>query len=328
MPRSWRLAGRLVAKRGFGKTVFAPIRDGTGDLQLYLSVEHCAPTTSPRCCPSSTSATSSAPRARCSGPSAASCRCWSPRLVLLTKSLRPLPDKWHGLTDVEAALPPALRRPRGQPRRPRGVRQALEASCAASASSSTPRLPRGRDADDAPDHRRRRGAAVRHPPQRARHEAVHAHRARALPQAPGGRRVRARLRDQPQLPQRGAVARHNPEFTMLEFYWAYAPHRSDGPDRGADRRPGARRCAAAPPTHLGRNVDLDAGPAVAADHGPATRWLPARRAVGRRGGAVHRSGRRGGACLAHGVPAADSGAGCCIGRRPTSPSTPASSTRR
>src|SRR5262245_57848782 len=35
-----RVAGRVMAKRGFGKTVFVPIRDGSGDLQLYLNVDH------------------------------------------------------------------------------------------------------------------------------------------------------------------------------------------------------------------------------------------------------------------------------------------------
>src|SRR5689334_7226612 len=37
-----RIAGRVMAKRGMGKTVFVPIRDTTGDLQLYLNVEHLA----------------------------------------------------------------------------------------------------------------------------------------------------------------------------------------------------------------------------------------------------------------------------------------------
>src|SRR6266545_2533424 len=38
-----RLAGRAVARRGFGKTVFLPIRDGSGDLQLFLNVDHLDP---------------------------------------------------------------------------------------------------------------------------------------------------------------------------------------------------------------------------------------------------------------------------------------------
>ena len=69
------------------------------------------------------------------------------------------------------------------------------------------RLPRSRDADDASDPRRRLGQALHHAPQRARHAAVPAHRAGAVPQAPGGRRLREGVRDQPQLPQRRPLAR-------------------------------------------------------------------------------------------------------------------------
>ena len=39
---SLRVAGRVLVKRGMGKTVFAPIRDATGELQLFLNVEHLA----------------------------------------------------------------------------------------------------------------------------------------------------------------------------------------------------------------------------------------------------------------------------------------------
>ena len=35
-----RVAGRMIAKRGMGKTVFAPIRDSSGELQLFINVEH------------------------------------------------------------------------------------------------------------------------------------------------------------------------------------------------------------------------------------------------------------------------------------------------
>ncbi len=127
-------------------------------------------------------------------------------LRLLTKSLRPLPDKWHGLSDVEQryrqryvdliVTPEArevfVKRSQDHPR------DARVAGCAA--------LPRSRDADDALHPRRRHGQAVRDAPQRAGPRAVPARRAGAVPQAPGRRRPGARLRDQPQLPQRGRVA--------------------------------------------------------------------------------------------------------------------------
>ena len=49
-----------------------------------------------------TSATPSASPATCSVPEAKELTLDAPGLRLLTKCLRPLPEKWHGLADVEA----------------------------------------------------------------------------------------------------------------------------------------------------------------------------------------------------------------------------------
>jgi lysyl-tRNA synthetase class 2 len=38
-----KVAGRVLVKRGMGKTVFAPIRDTTGELQLFCNVDHLDP---------------------------------------------------------------------------------------------------------------------------------------------------------------------------------------------------------------------------------------------------------------------------------------------
>src|SRR5690349_22881828 len=38
-----RVGGRVMVKRGMGKTVFAPIRDATGEIQLFLNVNNLAP---------------------------------------------------------------------------------------------------------------------------------------------------------------------------------------------------------------------------------------------------------------------------------------------
>ena len=84
---------------------------------------------------------------------------------------------------------------------------------------------------------RRGGAAVRHAPQRARHGAVPAHRAGAVPQAAGRRRPRAGLRDQSQLPQRrhldAAQSRVHDARVLRGLPGLSLP---DGPDRGADPR--------------------------------------------------------------------------------------------
>ena len=97
--RELQLAGRLMAKRVMGKASFAQIQDESGRIQIFL-------------------------QANALGDSYAAFKTWDvgdivavvgsltrtrtgelsvrvARIRILTKSLRPLPDKWHGLADVE-----------------------------------------------------------------------------------------------------------------------------------------------------------------------------------------------------------------------------------
>ena len=99
LERRVKVAGRLMAKRVMGKASFAQIQDESGRLQLFL-------------------------QANALGDSYAQFKHWDvgdivaatglltrtktgelsvklDAVRLLTKSLRPLPDKWHGLADVE-----------------------------------------------------------------------------------------------------------------------------------------------------------------------------------------------------------------------------------
>ena len=57
---------------------------------------------------------------------------------LLSKSLRPLPEKFHGLTDTRGSLPPALRRPHHEPRGPRHLPSSAARSSASSAATWRP----------------------------------------------------------------------------------------------------------------------------------------------------------------------------------------------
>jgi lysyl-tRNA synthetase, class II len=98
-PTRVNVGGRLLFKRLMGKASFAKIADRTGQIQLYLQEEAL-------------------------GPAYEAFKGWdvgdivaaggvlfrtrtgelsvrAERLRLLTKSLRPLPDKWHGLADTE-----------------------------------------------------------------------------------------------------------------------------------------------------------------------------------------------------------------------------------
>ena len=128
------------------------------------------------------------------------------RLELLAKSLRPLPDKWHGLSDPDTRF------------RQRYVdlivnadaRRAFDVRHEVIASFRRTFRERGFTEVETPVlHVEAGGAharAVRRPLQRARHAAVPAHRAGAAPQAADRRRHGPRVRDRPGVPQRGPVA--------------------------------------------------------------------------------------------------------------------------
>jgi len=163
------LAGRMLAKRLMGKAAFAQIQDVSGRIQLFLQSE-------------TLGATYDAFKAWDVGDIIAvegslmrtrtgELSVKAESLRLLTKSLRPLPDKWHGLADVE------------QRYRQRYVDLVVTPEARevfVKRSRIIAAIRRGR-------------APLRHPSQRAGHGAVPARGARALPQAPGGRRLRAGL---------------------------------------------------------------------------------------------------------------------------------------
>ncbi|MGH2723480.1 MAG: lysine--tRNA ligase [Actinomycetota bacterium] len=95
-----RVAGRLVGLRRHGKLQFGVLRDGTGDIQLFLTEEHLGPEAFQGLedldlgdWVGAEGEVVTTKRGELSvRPSG---------LVLLSKSLRPMPEKWHGLRDVE-----------------------------------------------------------------------------------------------------------------------------------------------------------------------------------------------------------------------------------
>ena len=149
---------------------------------------------------------------------------WASRIEFLAKCHLPLPEKWHGLTDIEIRYRQRYLDLIVNPEAREVFQVRSKVARGDAGVSRQPRISRSRDADDAADCRRRDGAPVPHASQRARHRSVSADRARALPEAARRGRPRARLRDQPQFPERGISTRHNPEFTMLEFYQAYSDY--------------------------------------------------------------------------------------------------------
>ena len=158
-PMSVAVAGRMMLKRVMGKASFATLQDGTGRIQAYVTNDATGADAHDAfkhwdlgdivgvegtLFRTRTGELTVAPR----------------ELRLLTKSLRPLPEKFHGLTDQEQKYRQRyvdlitsedtrkifIARSR--------IIQAMRAFMIAQG------LPRGRDADDAA-HPRRRGGASR-----------------------------------------------------------------------------------------------------------------------------------------------------------------------
>ena len=240
-----RIAGRAMARRDMGKLVFLDVVDRTGRIQVICEA---AKTGEIDVLLGDVVGVTGHPgRARRGEPSLL-----AESVEVLSRNTQPLPDTFHGLTDVElryrkryldllvneetradfmlrARIVSAVR---GLPRR-RGLR-------------------RGRDAGAAAALRRRVRAAVRDASQRARPRPLPPHRDRAVPQAAHRRRARAGLRARQGLPQRGRLVQAQPRVHDARVVRGVRRlPRHDGADRDArrDRRPvgrsARRRCSSA-----------------------------------------------------------------------------------
>ena len=219
-----KVAGRMLAKRVMGKASFAGLRDMTGELQVFLQRDAL-------------------------GDAYDAFRGWdvgdviavegalmrtrtgelsvrADSIRLLTKSLRPLPDKWHGLTDTETryrqryvdliVTPQARAVFELRSRMIRYIRDYLEAPERRFMEVETPMM-----------HHIPGGAAAR--PFKTHHNALDLDMyLRVAPElylkrlvVGGFERVYEINRN---FRNEGVSTRHNPEFTMLELYQAYAVH--------------------------------------------------------------------------------------------------------
>ena len=98
--KRWHLAGRLMSKRKMGKTIFADLHDRTGKLQLYIRKDEVGE--------DRFADFTALDRGDIVGVHGFVFRSKLGELtlhvvdfVVLGKALTPLPDKWHGLQDVE-----------------------------------------------------------------------------------------------------------------------------------------------------------------------------------------------------------------------------------
>jgi len=94
------VAGRMMAKRVMGKSSFSKIKDGTGEIQIFLSSSELSPETYDQF-----KTLDVGDIIWVKGPlfktKTDELTIKVMELELLTKSLRPLPEKYHGLTDTE-----------------------------------------------------------------------------------------------------------------------------------------------------------------------------------------------------------------------------------
>ncbi len=223
--RRVRVAGRVLAKRIMGKASFIKLVDTSGDIQAFIQLASVGEETY------------------------AAFKTWdvgdfvgvegelmrtktgelsvrAERIRLLVKSLRPLPDKWHGLSDTETryrqryvdliVTPQAREVFRLRSRMIRYIRDFLEAPQRRFVEVETPMM-----------HAIPGGATAR--PFKTHHNALDLDMyLRVAPElylkrlvVGGFERVYEINRN---FRNEGVSTRHNPEFTMLELYQAYAVH--------------------------------------------------------------------------------------------------------
>ena len=253
-----RIAGRAMARRGFGKTVFLPIRDTTGDMQLFINVDHL----------DAADFAEVVPRVDVGDiVGGEGVVFWTKRgemsllcssLRVITKSLRPLPDKWGGLTDVEIryrqryldlAVNLDVRAVfRKRTKIVRGIREFLDERDFIEVE--TPMM-----------HPIIGGAAAR--PFTTHHNALDMKLyMRIAPElylkrlvVGGFERVYEINRN---FRNEGLSRQHNPEFTMLEFYQAYATY-LDLMDLTEELIPGLASAVNGSTTVVSDGVEIDLG---------------------------------------------------------------------
>jgi lysyl-tRNA synthetase, class II len=100
-PEDWSIAGRVLAIRSFGKAAFLRVRDRSGEIQVWVRKDKVGEKGFEifRLLDVGDVVAAEGPATRTkTGELTVEAR----RFTILTKSLRPLPEKWHGLSDVEA----------------------------------------------------------------------------------------------------------------------------------------------------------------------------------------------------------------------------------
>jgi lysyl-tRNA synthetase class 2 len=218
-----RVAGRVVARRTFGKANFLVLSDGRRQLQVYVR-EDSVPGRDFEVLKLLDLGDWAGVEGRLFRTRTDEFTVWASSLTFLAKCLLPLPEKWHGLTDVETRYRQRYLDLIVNP----ASRQVFEARSRMVTAVRAFLVERGFLEVETPMMQAMAGGALARP-------FVTHHNALDMPLymriAPelylkrltvgGMERVFEINRS---FRNEGISTQHNPEFTMLEFYWTYAEY--------------------------------------------------------------------------------------------------------
>ena len=222
---SWSVAGRVLAIRSFGKAAFLKVRDRSGEIQLWVKKDKVGDAAFEifKLVDVGDVVAGEGPATR---TKTGELTVEAQRFTVLTKSIRPLPEKWHGLTDVEEryrrryvdliATPGVRETFQKRARIVSTIRRFLDER--GYLEVETPTLHKPEEAG---------GAAAR--PFETHHNALDLDlKLRIATELHLKRLVVGGLERVYEIGRiwrnEGIDRRHNPEFTSIEFYQAYATH--------------------------------------------------------------------------------------------------------